>query len=220
MSAELLAWIETTLGHRPRDAALFGRALTHGSLGEPDYERLEFLGDRVLGLAIAEWLYALFPDEPEGKLAHRLNGLVSGEVCAEIAREIGLPSHLRLGRQASDDGVFESDNVLGDVVEALIGALWLDGGADAANAFVRRYWADRIGDQRTPPKHPKALLQEWAAAHNRKPPAYDILDRSGPDHRPIFAVRVTVNGAGSGEGSGPSRQEAETAAARDLLGKL
>ena len=217
---ELAGWIFETLGHAPANPKLFARALTHASHGEPDYERLEFLGDRVLGLIIADWLYARFPDEPEGKLAARFNGLVSREVCAEVGRDIGVRRWMRLGRQALDDGVFESDNVIGDTVEALIGALYVDGGMAPAEAFIRKRWAELIDGQRQPPKHPKAQLQELAAAKNRRPPAYTILDRSGPDHRPRFTIRVSVNGLGEAEGVGSSRQEAETAAAKALLEKL
>lgn len=216
----LTDWITRRLGHAPRDVALFQRALTHPSHGEVHYQRLEFLGDRVLGLIIADWLYARHAEEAEGKLAHRFNGLVSREVCADVGRDLGLTPWLRLGRQALDDGVFESDNVLGDVTEALIGALYLDGGMEAAERFIRSHWNDRIGGQRVPPKHPKAALQELAAARNRKSPAYVITDRSGPDHRPSFTVRVAVNGLGEAEGNGTSRQEAETAAAKALLEKL
>ena len=220
MTENLAHWIENSLGHTPRDLALFQRALTHPSHGDTHYQRLEFLGDRVLGLAIAAWLHARHADEAEGKLAHRFNGLVSREVCADVGRDIALTPWLKLGKQALDDGVFESDNVLGDVVEALIGALYLDGGMEAAERFIRDHWAERIGGQRVPPKHPKAALQELAAARNRKPPAYTIVDRSGPDHRPRFLVKVHVNGLGDAEGGGTSRQEAETAAARALLEKL
>ncbi len=217
---DIADWARMALGHTPATPALFARALTHGSLAEDNYQRLEFLGDRVLGLIMAEWLYEKFPSEPEGKLAHRLNGLVSRETCAEIGREIGVAARLRLGRQAQDDGAFQSDNVLGDVVEALIGALWLDGGPEAARRFVHARWAGLIEGQRQPPKHPKAMLQEFAASRNRKPPAYEIIERSGPDHRPRFRVKVSVNGLGEAEGEGASRQEAETAAARALMEKL
>lgn len=216
----LTAWLTRQLEHAPRDPALFQRALTHPSHGDTHYQRLEFLGDRVLGLVIASWLYARHAEETEGKLAHRLNSLVSRDVCADVGREIELTPWLRLGRQALDDGVFESDNVLGDVTEALIGALYLDGGVEAAERFIHTRWKDRIGGQRLPPKHPKATLQELAAARNRKPPVYAIVDRSGPDHRPSFTVRVSVNALGEAEGIGTSRQEAETAAALALLGKL
>ena len=217
---ELAGWIATVLAHDPADPRLFARALTHSSHGDANYERLEFLGDRVLGLAIADWLYERYADEAEGKLAHRFNGLVSREVCAEIGRDIGVQRWLKLGRQALDDGVFESDNVVGDAVEALIGALYIDGGMEAARRFIRAQWAERIDGQRQPPKHPKARLQELAAAKNRKPPAYTIVDRSGPDHRPRFTIKVSVNGMGEADGTGTSRQEAETVAAKTLLEKL
>ena len=208
------------LEHRPRDVALFTRALTHSSRGDEHYERLEFLGDRVLGLAIATWLYELFPDEPEGKLSRRLNALVSGETCAEIARELGLGRHLILGKQAREDGAADSDNVLGDVVEALIGALYLEAGLDAATAFIRRAWADRVSTRDKAPKHPKSALQEWAAANDRKAPTYQTKDRSGPHHAPRFVVEVEIKGIGSASAEGLSKQEAETAAAKALLEKL
>ena len=220
MNDDLATWIEAALGHKASDIALFARALTHGSHGEDNYQRLEFLGDRVLGLVMADWIYARFPKDAEGKLAHRLNGLVSREVCAEIGRDIGVAARMRLGRQALDDGVFSSDNVLGDVVEALIGALWLDGGLDAARRFIETRWKDHIDGQRQPPKHPKAALQELAAAKSRKAPLYEVTVRSGPDHRPRFTVRVSVGSLGEAEGEGLSRQEAETAAAKAMLEKL
>jgi ribonuclease-3 len=218
--ADLAAWIETQTGHRARDLALFERALTHSSRSEENYERLEFLGDRILGLAIAAWLYALFPHEPEGKLSRRLNVLVSRATCAEIAREIGLAGQMRLGKQARDDGAFESDNVLGDMVEALIGALWLDAGFDAAQAFVRRAWGDRPTREAKAPLHPKSALQEWAAAGERKPPAYEVVGRSGPQHAPTFVVRVSIKGVGEAEAEGPTKQDAETEAAQALLDKI
>ena len=117
---------------------MFERALTHSSLGRDSYERLEFLGDRVLGLVVGRWLYERFPAEPEGQLSRRYNALVARETCAEVGRELGLPPLIQLGKQARDDGASNSDNVVGDVVEALIGALLLDGGLDVADAFVRR----------------------------------------------------------------------------------
>lgn len=216
----LEAWLEATLGHKPADLSLFERALTHASLGEGNYERLEFLGDRVLGVIIADWLYSLFPEEPEGKLSRRLNVLVSGDTCAAIARRLGVAPHLRLGKQALADGAFDSDNILGDVVESLIGALWLDGGLDAARAFVRKAWADRVDSHDKAPKHPKSALQEWAAANNRKAPAYELLGRSGPHHAPTFVVKVSIKGVGEAEAEGLNKQEAETAAAQSLLEKL
>lgn len=221
MSDEALAtWAEAALGHRPKDVALFRRALTHASQGTDNYERLEFLGDRVLGLIAAAWLFRLLPGEPEGKLSRRINAIVSRETCAEVAREIGIARHLRLGKQARDDGAAESDNVLGDVVEALIGALFLEGGLAAAEQFVQQAWGSRVDAQDRAPQHPKSALQEWAAANNRKPPVYAIAGRSGPHHSPRFTVSVTVPGAGQAEADGSSKQEAETAAATKLLKEL
>ena len=216
----LEAWLEAKLGHRPANPGLFERALTHASHGEDNYERLEFLGDRVLGFTIADWLYGLFPDEPEGKLSRRLNVLVSRGTCAEIARELALAPHLTLGKQALADGAFDSDNILGDAVEALIGALWLDGGLEAARGFIRAAWASRVDSGEKAPKHPKSALQEWAAANNRKAPAYELLGRSGPHHAPTFVVKVSIRGAGEAQAEGLSKQEAETAAAEALLEKL
>jgi ribonuclease-3 len=217
--APLGPWLTALLGRAPDVLARYERALTHGSQGADNYERLEFLGDRVLGLCMAAWLYELYPDEAEGQLSKRLNALVSGAVCADVARELGVPAQLRLGRQARDDGASDSDNVLGDVMEALMGALFLEGGLDAARNFVRRAWGDRVHQQRRAPQHPKSALQEWAAAHNRRPPDYAILDRAGPQHAPRFTVRVSI-GKLEASAEGTSKQEAETAAAVALLDQL
>ena len=216
----LIEWVEATFAHTPQDPALFERALSHGSQAAASYERLEFLGDRVLGLIVAEWLYEVFPDEPEGKLSKRFNALVTGAVCAEVARTIGAPAHLRLGRQARDDGAADSDNVLGDVMEALLGALYREAGLEAARGVVRRLWADRILADAAVPQHPKSALQEWAAANNRKPPVYEITDRSGPGHAPRFTIRAMIPKLAEASASGGSKQEAETAAATALLRSL
>ena len=219
--AALARWVEATLGHRPKDEALFERAVTHSSHSDgEDYERLEYLGDRVLGLAVASWLYELFPGEPEGKLSRRLNALVAGETCAEVGREIGVPEHLRLGKQARDDGASDSDNVVGDAVEALIGALFLEAGFEAAAKFVRQAWGDRVSTRDKAPKHPKSALQEWAAAHDRKAPVYELTSRTGPHHAPRFVVEVEIRGVGSASAEGTSKQEAETAAAAKLMEQL
>lgn len=220
MSEALADWLARVLGEAPAALAGYERALTHGSQGAANYERLEFLGDRVLGLTVAEWLYQRFPDEPEGKLSRRFNSLVTGQVCAEVAREIGVPVHLRLGKQARDDGAASSDNVLGDVMEALIGAFFVERGFDAAKALVRRLWDSRIDAQASAPKHPKSALQEWAAANNRRAPEYELLDRSGPGHAPRFRVLARIGKLAEAEGEGSSKQEAETAAAAALLEKL
>ena len=213
------AWLAATFGRAPADAAPYVRALTHGSHGADNYERLEFLGDRVLGLVMAEWLFELFPDESEGQLSKRLNALVTGTVCADVARAIGARDHLRLGKQARDDGAGDSDHVLGDVMEALIGAWYREAGLDAARGFIRRAWGERVHEDDKPPQHPKSQLQEWAAAKNRKAPEYTVTDRSGPGHAPVFTVSVAV-GKLAAAASGSSKQEAETAAAKALLEKV
>jgi ribonuclease III len=220
MTESLAGWIEAQTGHRPADLAMFERALTHSSRGEENYERLEFLGDRVLGLAIAGWLYDLFPEEPEGKLSRRLNVLVARSTCAEVARDLGLAAQMLLGKQARDDGAFDSDNVLGDMVESLIGALWLEAGYEAAEAFIRRAWGRRVDRQDSAPQHPKSMLQEWAAANNRRAPAYEVIGRSGPQHAPTFVVRVSIKGVGEAEAEGAAKQDAETEAAQALLDRL
>ena len=223
MSDDLIDWIERSLGVRPDDPAPFVRALTHSSHADGQaggsYERLEFLGDRVLGLAMAEWLCEAFPQEAEGQLSKRFNALVTGAVCAEVARSLDAETRVRLGKQARDDGAQQSDNVLGDVMEALLGAIYRTAGFDAARAAVRRLWADRIHAEATAPQHPKSALQEWAAANRRAMPAYTLLDRSGPGHAPRFTVRANV-GHDEATAEGTSKQEAETAAAKTLLQML
>jgi ribonuclease III len=212
------------IGHQPVNAALFVEALTHGSHGgksnERDYQRLEFLGDRVLGMVIADALFAAFPAESEGQLSARLNALVTGERCADVARAIGLPPLIRLGKQALNDGGRDSDNIVGDVMEAVIGALYLDAGLEAARAFVLGAWGGRLQQVAAAPKHPKSALLEWSAANRRKPPVYSIETREGPDHAPRFTILVSVPHAGEARAAGTSKQEAETAAAAALLAQL
>ncbi|UAK26337.1 ribonuclease III [Sphingomonas nostoxanthinifaciens] len=221
--SDIAAWVATAFDHQPRDPKLFARALTHGSHGGGEsYERLEFLGDRVLGLVVATWLYERFPTEPEGSLSARFNAIVSRESCAVVGRTIGVPAWLILGKQARDDGAQMSDNVVGDAVEALLGALYLEAGLDAATAFVRRAFDDRLDARSEAPKHPKSALQEWAAAHHCRPPVYSVVARSGPHHAPSFTIQVEVGGkaGGSATADGSSKQEAEKAAAAALLEKL
>ncbi|HEX8379593.1 MAG TPA: ribonuclease III, partial [Allosphingosinicella sp.] len=204
MDKDTLDWLRT-LGLAPGDVSLFERALTHSSFGEAQYERLEFLGDRVLGLTVAAWLYELFPEEPEGQLSKRLNALVARETCAEVGRTLGVGDRIRLGKQAREDGASDSDNVIGDVVESLIGAIYIDSGLEAAEAFVRSAWGDRVSTRDKAPQHPKSALQEWAAANNRRPPAYALKCRKGPDHSPRFVVTVEVRGIGAADGEGGSK---------------
>jgi ribonuclease-3 len=218
--SNLSAWVKDVFGVTPKDISLYERALTHGSHGSETYERLEFLGDRVLGLVVAQWIYGRFPHDAEGQLSQRFNSLVSGETCAEVGRTINLSSRMRLGKQALDDGAYDSDNVLGDVVEALIGAVFLEHGLEAAGAFIRTQWEPLLNVQRSAPRHPKSELQEWAAAHNRRTPVYEIVERSGPHHAPRFKVKVSLGSAGEAAAEGKSKQDAETQAAAALLERL
>lgn len=220
LPAATLDLIARLTGREPRDKALWLEALTHGSTGKDrDYERLEFLGDRVLGLAVAKWLHE-GSRESEGKLSQRLNALVSRSTCAQVARGLGLGEHMLLGKQARDDGGHESENILGDVMEALIGACFVEQGFEGASAMVRRLWADVFAGQTGQRKHPKSALQEWAAGNQRKTPEYRLVDRSGPDHAAKFTVAVAIKGVGEAEATGSSKQEAETQAAAAFLEKF
>ena len=212
-------FVASKLGHQPHDLSLFERALTHSSADRDSYERLEFLGDRVLGLVVARWLYDRF-EEPEGQLSRRYNALVARETCAEIGRDIGLPPIIRLGKQARGDSAQHSDNVVGDVVEALIGALLLDGGFEAAEGFIRSAWAALVEGQGGVPVHPKSALQELAAARRLASPVYEMVGRSGAHHAPVFTVRVAIRNGGEATAEGSSKQEAETEAAAALLAEL
>jgi ribonuclease-3 len=218
--SELREFLRDALDYEPKDLGLFERALTHSSVGKDSYERLEFLGDRVIGLAMARWLYERFEKEPEGKLSRRYNVLVSRETCGEIGRELGLPALIRLGKQAREDGANWSDNVVGDVVEALMGALLIDGGLEKAEAFVRKMWTPYLESQGRAPKHPKSALQELAAARDWDAPEYEVARKSGAHHAPRFTVRVSIKNVGDATAEGSSKQEAETAAATALLEQL
>lgn len=212
-------WLEA-LGFKVADEGLWVEALTHGSTGAArDYQRLEFLGDRVLGLSIAEQLYRR-NGGAEGELAQRLNALVSRQACAALAREIGAADHVRLGKQARDDGAADSDNVLGDIMESLLGASFVESGFDATRNVVVKLWQPAIEGRAGRAKHPKSALQEWAAGNRRRAPEYEVIERSGPDHAARFTVRVCVRNVGEVEATAGSKQEAETEAARLFMEKF
>ena len=218
LSKEARNWLEKT-GFTVGDDKLWLAALTHGSMGEQeDYERLEFLGDRVLGLSIAHWLYEQ-SEAPEGKLAQRLNAIVSREMCATVARGIGLADHMRISKQARADGGKDSDNILGDVMESLLGAQFLDNGFEESRKLVHILWRPALESGAGESKHPKSALQEWAAGNRRKPPEYEVVDRSGPDHAAQFTVRVSVHKVGEATGTANSKGEAEKAAAKKFMEK-
>ncbi len=219
--AELNAWALQRLGHDFADPTLLRRALTHSSAstGGGNYQRLEFLGDRVLGCAIAAWLYAVH-DEAEGRLTTRLHALVEGPANAEVARGLGVAELIIMEQNARAKGLHLSDNVLGDVAEALVAALYLDGGWTVADEFVRREWARLLESGPRMLVDPKSRLQEWALKRRRGMPIYAVVDRQGPDHAPHFTIEVVVRGETPARGEGHNKQEAEKAAAVALLQKV
>jgi ribonuclease III len=209
--------ITARLGYRFRDRSLLMHALTHASSASqrPDYQRLEFLGDRVLALVIAEELYRRNPTKPEGALSSRFSALVSGELCAAVAREAGIGEHVRLGRRETADGIHLSVGVLGDVMEALIAAIYLDGGLEAARALILRLWEPHMEARAR--KDSKTYLQEWALGQAFAIPGYRVVSQDGPHHAPVFAVEVKVDGRPAAIGEGPTKRSAEQAAASAFL---
>jgi ribonuclease-3 len=211
---------EDRIGHRFARPELLLRALTHSSTATPQRasnERLEFLGDRVLGLSIAEALFGADRDAAEGKLAPRFNALVRLETCAEVARSVGLGDVLRLGRSEMLTGGRRKDAILGDALEAVIAAIYLDAGFEAARAVVLHLWGDRIGAVAEDARDPKSALQEWAQARGLPPPAYTETARSGPDHAPRFTVEARLETGDSAAATAGSKRLAEQAAAAALL---
>jgi ribonuclease III len=211
--------LSARLGYGFRDAQLLELALTHGSLpkASDNYERLEFLGDRVLGLVIAEALYRQHGGEREGKLAARHSALVRGDVCADIAEKLGLDEIIRVGVVEKKQGVNRIRSILGDVMEAVIGAIYLDSGMDAARDFVMLHWKDLLALPETARKDAKTFVQEWILARGTTLPAYDVIERSGPEHMPEFTVKLTLPGFGDALGKGRSKQLAEMAAAQKFI---
>lgn len=212
------ALVEAT-GYAFRDFALMSQALTHSSArGKTvDNERLEFLGDRVLGLVIAELLFKRYPDAPQGELALRLNALVSGESCGLVAVEMGLDRLFHADPVARSLKGRKAGNALADAVEALIAAIYLDGGIEPTRAFIERYWSQRAETLAGSLRSAKTELQEWLAQRDSLRPVYSIASREGPDHEPVFTVRVEAPGFTAVEGVGRSRQAAEQAAASAFL---
>jgi ribonuclease-3 len=222
------------VGHDFARPALLREALTHRSAlaakgrvrgravrgtGRGSNERLEFIGDRVLGLIVAEWLAERFPDEQEGALGPRLAYLVSQPVIAGIAEGLGLPAVLAVAPGESRAGVRKRATVLADATEALIGALYCDGGLEPARAFIRRAWAEAMAGMTEPPKDPKTALQEWLLARGLGLPVYELISREGPPHNPLFVIAV-AGGGQRGEGRAGSKRAAERLAAADLLRRL
>ena len=213
------------LGHRFANPALLSQALTHRSAADPrrrqldSNERLEFLGDRVLALAIAEWLAERFPQEREGELGKRLAVLVAADTLAKVGEGIGLSEALRIPPAEGRTGLRQRATVLADATEALIGALYLDGGLEVAQRFVRRYWAEMMAADPTPPMSAKSRLQEWTLGRGLGLPVYRTASTTGPSHAPVFVIEVQAQGR-TAEGKGDTKRAAEQAAAEAWLAGL
>ncbi|MEF3048303.1 ribonuclease III [Pseudotabrizicola sp. L79] len=222
LSADLKAF-ETRIGYSFRRSELLIRAVTHSSIGSatrPDNQRLEFLGDRVLGLVMAEAMLAADKSASEGQLAPRFNALVRKETCAEVARDIGLGEVLKLGRSEMLTGGRRKETLLGDAMEALIAAVYLDGGFDAAKALVLRLWGARVHEAEARIYNPKSALQERSQAQGLGLPVYTETARSGPDHQPMFTIEVRLDNGLSARATAAGKRVAEAAAAEALLAQM
>lgn len=215
-----LAEFARRLGHDFARPALLVRAVTHPSVATPnrdDNQRLEFLGDRVLGLVMAEALLEADPAAAEGQLAPRFNALVRREICAEVAREIDLGAVLRLGRSEAKSGGRRKEALLADAMEAVIAAVYVDGGFEAARAMVLRLWGARVAGVAVDARDAKTALQEWAQARGAPPPAYVEIAREGPDHQPVFTIEARLASGETSAARAGSKRQAEQAAAEALL---
>ncbi|GJL85888.1 MAG: ribonuclease 3 [Micavibrio sp.] len=213
--------LEEKIGHHFGDKDLLHTALTHSSTGhETNYERLEFLGDRVLGLVVAQLLYEKFPEENEGDLAKRLASLVQGSMLAQMATQIELGDYIHFSEAERSAGGNENDNILADVFESLIGALYLESGLRAPEKLIHELWSDVLDTMIAPPQHPKTGLQEWAQGQSLPLPVYEIVSQSGPDHAPVFDIKLEVRGFDPIVAQGRTRQEAEKEVAREFLKKI
>lgn len=222
LSADLKAF-QDRLGYRFSDPEYLIRALTHSSIGSPTREnnqRLEFLGDRVLGLVMAEALLETDRDASEGQLAPRYNALVRKEACAAVAVDIDLGDVLKLGRSEMMSGGRRKKALLGDAMEAVIAAVYQDGGFDAAKDLVMRLWHDRLNSVETDARDPKTALQEWTQANGKGLPVYQEISREGPDHAPVFTIEVQVGTDMSATAKAASKRKAEQSAAAALLARL
>ncbi|MFZ2099547.1 MAG: ribonuclease III [Oricola sp.] len=220
VTPEAVHRLEKATGHRFSDVERLERALTHASarhLGGRDYERLEFLGDRVLGLCIAEMLFDAFPTADEGELSVRLNQLVNANTLAEVADELSLSEFIRAGSDVHQLRKTHQKNLHADVVESLIASIYLEGGLDAVRPFIRRYWTDRASNAEAARRDAKTELQEWAHRKHGVSPVYSVIGRTGPDHDPTFTVSVAVGRLEPEAADGRSKRIAEQAAANRML---
>lgn len=222
LSTDMKAF-EKRLGHRFSNPELLVRALTHGSVSSstrPDNQRLEFLGDRVLGLVMATALLEADQKATEGQLAPRFNALVRKETCADVARQIDIGAVLKLGRSEMLSGGRRKQALLGDAMEAVIAAVYRDAGFEAAQKVILSLWGDRIHTVEADARDAKTSLQEWAQARGQKPPAYVEISRSGPDHAPVFTIAARLQDGSEAQATAGSKRQAEQAAAQALLDRL
>ncbi len=222
LSSELKAFAGR-IGYTFKRPELLHRAVTHSSMSSPtrdDNQRLEFLGDRVLGLVMAEALFMADTAASEGQLAPRFNALVRKETCADVAREIDLGAVLKLGRSEMLSGGRRKEALLADAMEAVIAAVYLDGGFEAAKALVLRLWGKRVTAVDADARDAKTALQEWAQARKLPPPKYVVVERTGPDHAPVFTIEARLENGESQSATANSKRQAEQAAAKLLLARL
>jgi len=205
------------LGYHFSNPELLERALTHSSVGIDNYERLEFLGDRVLGLVIADIVYKTFQHESEGGMAKRHSALACTETLADIARSIGLQEVVILSDGERSAGGLKQENLMADAMEAVIGGIYLDNGLAACHGVIEGLWGEKVHILKEPPIDPKTGLQEWAQGRKLPVPLYEIVKREGPDHAPVFHISVTVKGYGMQIGIGASRRAAEKEAAKKFM---
>jgi len=224
-AADANAALEARIGYVFKDPNLLMQAITHvsalksGRKRGDSYQRLEFLGDHVLGLVVSDMLFHAFPNADEGELSKRLAELVRKESCADVAKSLGLLDDIKLGSVGSSADARLRKSILGDICEAVIGAIYLDGGHAAASEFVKRNWTERMHKPRRPLRDPKTVLQEWAQGKGLPTPVYREVERTGPHHDPHFKVAVDVKGLAPAEGEGGSKRAAEKAAAQAMIAR-
>lgn len=209
------------IGYTFKDERLLREALTHPSLeGVPNYQRLEFVGDRVLGLAIAAWMYELYPDVDEGGLASRHTNLVRREACAKVAEDLRLGDFIHMAKSSEDTGGRKRETIIADVSESIIGALYQEAGYEEAEKFIRKNWKELADNVQVARRDAKTILQELVQSRGKPTPSYTAIDKSGPDHQPVFTIAVKVTGEGQEQAKGNSKREAEQDAAAVMLARL
>lgn len=215
--------LQKKIDYKFNDLSILRQSLRHKSIsydGDGGYERMEFLGDRVLGFVISNLLYHAFPEEREGSLAKRFSALVRGETCCLVAQKIDLGQYVQMAKSEEEYGGRESESLLADCCEALIAAIFLDGGIEKAQKFILRYWTPFLNNQETLPEDPKTALQEWAQARSKNLPEYKIVNEEGPSHDKRFTMIVCLDGHQSSPFTDGSKKKAQRKAAKDLLKKL